>query len=178
MVAINIFRILTELKYIKIYFKSPAEYLRLHCHKDHLHSRVCGRERNVLNIFKVLLVHLKLKCVCPQKATKSPWQHKLKSAVLEIFVNKTLIKVTLTCDSRMRSEETQLTWETAAHLTVTISISKGTRRWSFPCGWAAHQSPRRQMGFGAEISLVTALQPLAWCLALSGFSGTLSKILT
>lgn len=67
MMSINIFLILTKLKYIKIYFKSPPEYLRLYCHKDYLHSRACGIERNVLNISKVLPVLLKLKCVCPRK---------------------------------------------------------------------------------------------------------------
>lgn len=174
MVAINTFLILTKQKYIKIYFKNPAEYWRFCCHKGYLQSRVCGTERNVLNIVKVLLVHLKLKCVCPQKATKCPWQHKLKSAVLEIFVNMTLIKAKMR-DSRMCSEETPLTWEMAAHLAVALSTGKGTWRRCFLRGWATHQSPLPQAGFGAEIRLVVAFQPLAWCLALSGFSGTLCQ---
>lgn len=99
MVTIDIFLILAKLKYIKIFFKSPAEYLRPYYHKDHLHSKASGIKGNVLNIFKLLSVHLKHKCVCLQKS-KSPWQQKLKSAVLEGFVDTTLIKarrVTLEC---------------------------------------------------------------------------------
>lgn len=95
MITVNIFLMLTKVKYIKIYFKSPAEYLRPYCHKEHLHNRVSGRERIVLNIIKVFLVRLKHKCVCPQKSTKSPGQNKLKPAILSIFIDSILIKTRL-----------------------------------------------------------------------------------
>lgn len=95
MMTINTVPVLTKLKYIKMYFKSPAEYLIPYCHKGYLHSRVSEKERNISNIFKVHLAHLKHKCVCSLKSTKSSWQHKLKSAVLEIFVDKILIRAWL-----------------------------------------------------------------------------------
>jgi hypothetical protein len=42
MTTINMTLILTKLKYIKIDFKNPAEYLRPYCYKDSIHRRVSG----------------------------------------------------------------------------------------------------------------------------------------
>lgn len=83
------------------------------------------------------------KCVCPQKS-KSPWQCKLKSAILEVFVDLTLIKVMFLVPEH--PVERHCWQEAAVHLALPMSTHKVTWRRCFPHG---------RPGF-REISMFTA----------------------
>lgn len=75
--------------------------------------------------------------MCPQKS-RSPWQHKLKSVVLEIFVYMTLIKATVLVPKCPIIDIVSIGDSSA--LAVPMSVHNGTWR-CFLHGQAAVQVP-------------------------------------
>lgn len=71
--------------------------------------------------------------VYPQKS-RSPWKHKLKSVVLEIFVYMTLIKSMVLVPKCPILDIAAIGGSSA--LTVPMSTHKGIRQWCFLHGWA------------------------------------------
>ena len=76
--------------------------------------------------------------VCPQKS-RSPWQNKLKSVVLEIFVYMTLIKATVLVPKCPIIDIVSIGDSSA--LAVPVSVHNGTWWWCFLHGQAAVQVP-------------------------------------
>lgn len=76
--------------------------------------------------------------VCPQKS-RSPWQHKLKSVVPEIFVYMALIKAMVLVPKCPIIDIVAIGGSSA--LMVSMSTHKGTWRRCFLHGWAAVQVP-------------------------------------
>lgn len=74
--------------------------------------------------------------VCPQKS-RSPWQHKLKSVVLEIFVYTILIKATVLVPKSPIIDTVAIGDSSA--LAVPMSTHNGTWTWCFLHGQAAVQ---------------------------------------
>lgn len=117
-------------------------------------------------------MHLKHKCVCLQKS-KSPWQQKLKSAVLEGFVDMTLIKVrlvTLECWLKRHYRHSSQ-WSTWLCLWASIRGQGDDAL----CTGEQCSLPFISLALGPRSASSLYSQPLAWGLPRGGFLGTLLK---
>lgn len=128
--------------------------------------------RKCLEIFTVLLVLLKHECVCLWISVKSLVQHKLKSAIVEIFADMTPIKARLVILEHPVKRHCwhKRQWSTWWCLWASVR-GQGDNA---PCmGEQKFSLPFIILALEQRSASSLYSQPLAWGLVCAGFSGFL-----